>query len=181
MCSPQWSASPPSVSSSLLLLSYKRSSALRLLSLLLRDPHSFFLFSPPSPPPLSFLLLLLLLLLLISPVGDDGGQQFSSSLSETPRTELYSLETLTHIIFRFSRTCEAFMSKDSEIFHSTRCSAASSSSPAKINSSSSILMKHWADRNYSNRYWIRLRKLQRPLTKFTVRFLKFSWGGTRGF
>ena len=91
MCSPQWSATPPSASSSLppppLLFSYERPplSDSSLSSWGILAPL------PPSPPPPSSLLLLLLSL-----VGDDGGQRFSSSLSETPRTELCSLETFTH-------------------------------------------------------------------------------------
>lgn len=67
-------------SSSLLLLPNKRP--------LLHDSSGILISLLSHPSPLLFSPLLLLRLLLLSLVGDDGGQQFYSSLSETPREEL---------------------------------------------------------------------------------------------
>lgn len=115
MCSPQWSASPPSVSFSPLLLSNRR--PLTPLS----PPQGSSLPSFLTLPPLLLLLLFLLSLQWVMM----GGQQFSSSLSETPRTQLLSLQTLSSIIFSYSPSCGAFMSENSQISSCSRCSAPS--------------------------------------------------------
>lgn len=173
MCSPQWSASPPSVSSSLLQLPYKRplvpDSSSGILTPFFSHPSSIIppaSSSPPLPPPPPPSL---------SSVRRWWGARSSAPACQKLPGQKYILWKLSHNIFRFTQTCEVFMSKDSEISSSTWCSAASSSSPAKINSSCCILMKHWAHGNYSNRYWITQRKLRKQIP-WRVWLVWFSWG-----